>query len=223
MLRKDIEWTKVFAGIKRMREIKLRWFQTKICYIILVTNSVLKDTGVLENNICNFCLTEKDTIFHFLCRFEHTQSFGVRFEMCLKESSFKCAWFSINPTLILFGHDGKTTTDEGFDFILLQAKFFVHKCRLNKVKPTLEAFINNLKHIYEVDKHVHLMEMTYEKFVKKWTLYNHLVTWMCLMTFVCTSVNLTCLTCVLLETMYAHTHINVYLLCFDAMMTKYNL
>ena len=39
-----------------------------------------------------------------------------------------------------------------------------------------EAFINYLKHIYEVDKHVHLMEMTYEKFVKKWTPHNHLVT-----------------------------------------------
>ena len=51
----------VFACIKQIWEIQLRWFQTKICYIILVTNSVLKDTGVLENNICNFCLTEKDS------------------------------------------------------------------------------------------------------------------------------------------------------------------
>ena len=147
----------------------------------------------------------------------------VRFQMCLKEKRFNCAWFSINPTLILFGHDGKTTTDEAFDFILLHAKFFVYRCRLNELKPKLEAFINNLKHIYEVDKHVHLMEMTHEQFVKKWTLYNHLVSWMCSMTFVCTSVNLTCLTCVLLETMYAHTHINVYLQCFNTMMTKYNL
>ena len=131
--------------------------------------------GVVENNVCNFCSTEKDTIFHFMCQCEHTQSFWVRFEMCLKEKSFNCARFSINHTLILFGHDRKTTTDEGFDFILLHAKFFVYKCRLNKLKPTLETFINNLKYIYEVDKHVHLMEMTYEKFIKKWTLYNHLV------------------------------------------------
>ena len=96
--------------------------------------------------------------------------------MCLKEKSFNCARFSINPTLILLRHDGKATTDEGFDFILLHAKFFAYKCRLNKLKPTLEAFINNLNHIYEVDKHVHLMEMTSEKFVKKRTPYNHLLT-----------------------------------------------
>ena len=112
----------------------------------------------------------------FMCQCEHTQSFWVRFEMCLKEKSFNCARFSINPTLILFGHDGKTTTDEDLTGVFLHAKFFVYKCRLNKLKPTLEAFINNLKHIYEVDKHVHLTEMTYEKFVKKWTPYNHLVT-----------------------------------------------
>ena len=75
------------------------------------------------------------------------------------------------------------------------------------------------------------MEMTYEKFIKKWTPYNHFVTCLYLMTFVCTSVNLTCLTCVLLETMYAnthtnvyaHTHTNVYLRCSNAMMTKYDL
>ena len=91
------------------------------------------------------------------------------------------------------------------------------------LKPTLQAFINNLKQIYEVDNHVQLMEMTNEEFVRKRTPYNHLVTWMCLTTFVCTSVNLTWLTCVLLETMYAHTHISVYLLCFSAMITKYDM
>ena len=95
--------------------------------------------------------------------------------MCLKEKSFNCARFSINSTLILFGHDGKTT-DEGFDFILLRAKFFVYRCRLNELKPKLEAFINNLKHIYEVAKHVDLMEMAYGKFIKKWTPYNYLET-----------------------------------------------
>ena len=65
VLRKDIEWTNVSAGIKKNkeREIKLRWFLTKICYRILVINSILKVMGVVENTVCNFCLTEKDMIF----------------------------------------------------------------------------------------------------------------------------------------------------------------
>ena len=104
--------------------------------------------------------------------------------------------------------------------------FFVYKS-LNadwaNLSLHLEAFINDLKHIYEVGKHVLLMEMTNEKIVEKWTPYIHLVTYMCLITFDCTNMNLTCLTCVLLETMYAHIHTNVYLLCFNALMKKYDL
>ena len=87
----------------------------------------------------------------------------------------------------------------------------------------LEAFINSFKHTYEVDKHVHLMKMTCEKFIKKWTPYNHLVTYIYFKTFVRTSVNLTCLPCIVLETMYVHTHTNVYPLCFNATMTEYEL
>ena len=46
--------------------------------------------------------------------------------------------------------------------MLLQ--FIFHHCRME----TFEAFINNLKHIYEIDKHVHLMELpSYDKFIKK--------------------------------------------------------
>ena len=74
MLGKDIEWSKVFTGIKKTRKIKLRRFQTKICYRILVTNSILKDMGVVENNVCNFCSTEKKTQFFTLCTNVNTPS-----------------------------------------------------------------------------------------------------------------------------------------------------
>ena len=35
--------------------------------------------------------------------------------------------------------------------------------------------LRKLKYIYEVDKHVHLMEMTFNDSIKKWTPYNQLV------------------------------------------------
>ena len=97
----DIEWT-TFLQVFKKKKKKLRWFQTKICYRMLVRNSLLKIMGMVENYVCNFCVTEEDTFFHFMCQCEHTQSFWVRFEMCSN-----CARFSINSTLILFGHDGK--------------------------------------------------------------------------------------------------------------------
>ena len=89
MMGKDIEWTKVFVGI-----------QTKICNRILVTNSVLKDMGAIQNNVWHFCLTEKDTFFYLMCQCEHIQSFWVISAMSLKEKSFNCARFLINPTCL---------------------------------------------------------------------------------------------------------------------------
>ena len=66
-------------------------------------------------------------------RCEHAQSLGAGSDMWIKEKRFNCDQFSLNPTLILLGHGGKTKTDEGFDFILLHAKVFVYKCRLNNL------------------------------------------------------------------------------------------
>ena len=60
------------------------------------------------------------------------------------------------------------------------------------------------------------MEMTYEKFIKKWTPYNYLVTWMCLMIFVCTSVNLIC-SCSAWNYVCAYTHkcLSPVFQCYD--------
>jgi len=90
--------------------------------------------------VCTFCLTEKDTSFYLMYQGECTQLFWARSEKWLIEKSSNCDRLSINRLHILLGHDGKAKTDEGVDFILLHADIFVYKCRLNKLKPTLEAF-----------------------------------------------------------------------------------
>ena len=53
-----------------------------------------------------------------------------------------------------------------FSFFLF-VNDFVYKYLLNKLKPTLQAFINNLKHIYEVDRHVYLITWLMIRLSKK--------------------------------------------------------
>ena len=38
------------------------------------------------------------------------------------------------------------------------------------IRPRIEAFRNYLKYIYSIDKHVHLIEMSIDKFNSKWLL-----------------------------------------------------
>jgi len=131
--------------------------------------------GITENSTCNFCLNERDTVLHYLWKCVHVKMFWQDFERTLKNECAHCDRLSMNPILILFGNDGKNTTDDGFDFILLNAKYYVYKCRLNKTLPRMDVFKKDLNYVYNIDKHVHIIEMTLEKFHKKWQLYQHLL------------------------------------------------
>ena len=66
ILGKEIDWKSIFLGVNNIKEIKLKWFQVKICHRILVTNSILLHMNITDSDKCNFCLREKDTILHYL-------------------------------------------------------------------------------------------------------------------------------------------------------------
>jgi len=175
LLSTEVDWPKVFKKTKKIKEIKLRWFQMRIYYRILVTNSVLKEMGLTPNNMCNFCKTEKDTIIHYLWQCPFSQRFWDQFVRTLKDNCDNCARLVASPTLVLFGSDENIVTDQGFDFLLIQAKFFVYKCRINKIKPDVCMFLKDLKNIYRQDMYAYYMEMNSERFGIKWASYLTLV------------------------------------------------
>lgn len=107
-------------------------------------------------------------MFHYLWQCTHVQNFWKQFIDKFKVNCSHCEKLNLIPSLVLLGKDRNITTDEGFDFILIHAIFFVYKCRLNKNRPRIEMFKNALKYIYNIHKHVHLMEMSIDKFYQKW-------------------------------------------------------
>jgi hypothetical protein len=131
--------------------------------------------GIIQSNVCSFCKQDKDTVFHYLWDCKHVQSFWSDFLVWFKDKCVNSDRLFFNPQLILFGRDGKTVTDEGFDFILLHARFFVYKCRINNILPTVQGFIPYLVNVYKTDKYVHAIEMKQDKFTLKWMAYSALV------------------------------------------------
>lgn len=121
ILEKEIDWKRVFLGVNSIKETKLKWFQFKICYRVLVTNSILTHMNITQSNKCKFCLIEKDTILHYLWDCPFTQIFWDDFLKLLKEKCVHCERLELNSTIILFGKDQNTKTDICFDEILLKA------------------------------------------------------------------------------------------------------
>ena len=80
--------------------------------------------------------------------------------------------------MILFRKDKNISTEAGFDDILMKAKFYMYKCRMNKIKPNIQYFVNNdFKQMYKIDKHVYFLEMRNDTFYKKWRPYSEIVNW----------------------------------------------
>ena len=46
---------------------------------------------------------------------------------------------------------------------------------MNEPKPLMQCFSREMKPIYKIGEHVHHLEITHDKFCKKWLLYRALV------------------------------------------------
>ena len=65
-------------------------------------------------------------------------------------------------------------SDNTFDFIILQAKFFIYKCQINKTIPQLHLFKRYLKTNFEVYKYNAKLNMSYDNIVTECYSYQQL-------------------------------------------------
>jgi len=161
------------------------WFQVQAIFLHLSCllrkfAGFLKDVLQFWMQIFTMFLFDKNiklykTVLHYLYKCVHVQYFWNQFIDMLKDLCTHCERLTLSPSLIIFGIEENTRTDECFDFILLHAKFFIYKCRLNNNRPRIEQFKIELKYLYSIDKYVHSIEMSQDKFNRKWMLYNRLI------------------------------------------------
>ena len=171
-----IDWETVAKYVKRIKDVKLKWLQIRVCHNILVTNNILKKMGITNNNNCTFCDKEKDSIQHYLWYCMHAHTFWKELEKNLQQKCKHCAHLNFNVELVLFGKDENTKTDEVLDQIILLAKYFVYKCKINKIKPSFNHFLVDLLTTYKAERYWFSLEMKYHDFVTKWCPYQDLIT-----------------------------------------------
>ena len=75
---------------------------------------------------------------------------------------------------IVFGHDIHFESDNTFDLIILQAKFFIYKCKINKTIPQLHLFNHYLKTNFEVYKYSAKLNISHDKIVTEWCSFQQL-------------------------------------------------
>ena len=174
-LNKDINWCITFKKMQQIQEIKLKWFQIRLVHRIIATNVVLMHMGIENDITCSFCRQDRDSINHIFWSCTHVRSFWEQFQIVLNAGCSNATSVTLNENIVLFGHDIHFKSDSTFDLIILQAKFFIYKCKINKTIPQLHSFKRYLKTNFEVYKYNAKLNMSYDKIVIEWCPYQPLI------------------------------------------------
>ena len=142
----NLNWRKIFIKCFRTTaETKLQWFQTRLIHRILPTNRYLYVCKIKESSMCTFCEMEEETIQHLFWNCNIVRHFWAELEAQLHSKCDNCARLSLSMELVLFGVKDNVITDKAFDYLILFAKFFIYKCKLQSTQPNCTPFIHNLK------------------------------------------------------------------------------
>ena len=168
----DDQWLGYFSFLKfTTRDTKLRWFQFRILHYILTTNRSVSKYIVNQNHLCTFCNTESETIQHLFWGCEKVKNFWNKLSSLVNERCKNVHNFSFSENLVLFGQSDFVYTDDVCNLMILMAKFFIYRCKVQNTCINLKFFIKEFYNRYIAEK---LLEKESQDFVNKWYPYINL-------------------------------------------------
>ena len=144
-------------------ESKLRAFQFKINHNIYYTNEKLEKIKIVGSNRCTFCDDRVEDLVHLFIRCRYVNNLWEGLEDILTYV------FSDEEKLLgVVDHIGERSFDihSHSSFIL---KYYVHICRLNKIKPTLDKFFKRLAYNEQLERQIATRKQKIGKHLRKWS------------------------------------------------------
>ena len=148
-----LNWSKIFLkNYSITKDTQLRWFQSRLLHRLLPTRRFLHKCKIVNSPLCTFCHQEDETINHLLWHCDVVQVFWGQLLSLLQSRCTHCDRLTLSEKLVLFGWTEMTKTDKAIDFILLFANFFIYKCKLQDIQPSIDCFIHSLKLRFVLEK-----------------------------------------------------------------------
>ena len=167
----NLEWGRIFYDLRKItQDTKLLWFQMKILHRILSTNKYLKMIGIRYDDKCSFCKTSTEDINHLFWNCDIVQEFRLDFLGWVKTKCTHLDHFQLNLQFVIFGYG----IDRCFDFLLLLAKYFIYKCKIQNIGLDMEHFKRDVNMRLNVEQVIACMYCKQHKFLEKWILYSDL-------------------------------------------------
>ena len=148
-------------------ETKIREFQYKVLNNIVFTNEKIFRLKMTDSPLCAFCKREVKSFEHLFFFCDVTKTF------C---GEALCSWLGecrveFQPFTIMDIFFGVFKTEDDFillNHLILTAKFYIYKCKLNIVNPSLRVYKAKIRDVYQVEKTIATKQNQLTRHFQKW-------------------------------------------------------
>ena len=169
----NINWETAFESIYSTTiDTKLRNFQYKVIHNILPDNRILKKMGVKENEMCDFCKIERDSLVHYLWNCNIAQQYWLEVKSFVDPVFESSIQLSIKN--IMFGSQfvQNNTENNIINFIILIAKHYLHCCKWTNCNPSIAILKEKIKSREKIEKDIAFQGGKIDYHYRKWQKYN---------------------------------------------------
>ena len=168
---RTIDWGKCFYYIHKINDINMKWFQIRIVHRIIGTNVLLKHMGLTQSENCSFCNCDKESIEHIFWRCTVSRHFWDDLVNLVNEKCPNSFNFRLSESLVILGIDRNIKIDSIFAFILIFAKQYLYKCKLDKLRPDISILRKKLLFRYKIEEFNARIRLMYPDFAARWHSY----------------------------------------------------
>ena len=163
------QWLGSFSFLKiTTKDTKLRWLQFRILHHILTTNRSVSKFKENQTHLCQFCNNSSETIQHLFWTCDLVKKFWNELISLINIRCKHSHQFKVNEKLVLFGQSEFLFTDNVCDLIILMAKLFIYKCKVQGRTLNTRSFINEIYTRYCVEK---INSRNSIQFINRWNPY----------------------------------------------------
>ena len=163
------DWYNAFFKLKfTTKDTKLRWLQFRILHNILTTNRSVSKYKEEQTELCSFCQKDSETIQHLFYGCEIVRSFWDQLTSLLNRRCNHSKDFKVNEVFVLFGQSEFIYSDYVCDLIILLAKLFIYRCKVQNKSINIRAFLNDVYNRYCCEK---MINKNSNDFINKWNPY----------------------------------------------------
>jgi hypothetical protein len=159
----DKDWNIIFTIPKVVRDTKLRAFQYKVLFNLIICKSYLHKIGKASDNLCDKC-HNVDDIIHFLHDCEETSTFWLHFTRWWNNNTQEHI-NTISKKYTILGLPNATDT---LNACVLFAKWFIYREKINQRNTHFYKFQCELKYRLAAEKIIAINNNQLEKYNTIW-------------------------------------------------------